>query len=95
MESAAPDLAARLQTVIEAVAVRAEEALQRLDDLSAALDAAPPAPERRSLPDPANPVRLAAIELAVSGTTRAETAERLRERFPDADLDAVLDDVFG
>jgi hypothetical protein len=94
MESAAPDPAARLQTVVEAVAVRAEEALQRLDDLSAALDAAPAPPAPPSIADPADPARLAAIELAVSGCSRAETAERLRERFPDTDVDAVLDDVF-
>ena len=95
MESAAPDPAARLLTVVEAVAVRAEEALRRLDELNAALDAAPAPPERPSTADPANPVRLAAIELAVSGTSRADTAARLHDRFPDADLDTVLDDVFG
>jgi hypothetical protein len=91
MESAAPDPAARLLTVVEAVAARTEEALRRLDEL----DGAPVAAERPSLADPANPVRLAAIELAVSGSSRAETAARLRDRFLDADLDTVLDDVFG
>jgi hypothetical protein len=95
MESAAPDPAARLLTVVEAVAARAEKALQRLDGLSAALDAEPAPPPRPSIADPANPVRLAAIELAVSGASRADTAERLREQFPDTHLDAVLDDVFG
>jgi hypothetical protein len=95
MQPAAPDPAARLLTVVEAVAARAEEALQRLDDLSASLDTEPAPPGHPPIADPANPVRLAAIELAVAGASRPETAERLRERFPDAELDAVLDDVFG
>jgi hypothetical protein len=86
MQPAAPDPAARLLTVVEAVAARAEEALQRLDELSAAVDATPAPP---------HPARLAAIELAVSGASRADTATHLRERFPDEELDAVLDDVFG
>lgn len=92
-----PDPNARLLTVVEAVAARADEARARLDDLTARMDelgdvhpAQPP-----SRPDPADPVRLAAIELAVSGSNRAETAMRLRDRFPDADVNRVLDDVFG
>jgi hypothetical protein len=42
-----------------------------------------------------DPVRLAAIELAVSGAGRAQTASLLRAQFPGAELGAVLDDVFG
>jgi hypothetical protein len=92
MESAAPDPAAHLQTVVEAVAARAEEARRRLDALTASLDGLETAPAPA---DPADPVRLAAIELAVSGANRSETAGRLRDRFPGVALDAVLDDVFG
>ena len=70
-----PDPNARLITVVEAVAARAEEARRRLDDLAARMDelsdGRPPAPPSR--PDPADPIRLAAIELAVSGSDRAET----------------------
>jgi hypothetical protein len=85
-----PDPAAHLLTVIDAVAARAEEARRRLDDLSARLDRREP-----PVPEPAAPVRLAAIELAVSGADRTETAAHLRRSFPAAQVDAVLDDVFG
>lgn len=76
----------RLETIVEAVAARAQEAAQRLDALTRRLDG--------DAPDPADPVRVAAIELAVSGCDRAEAERRLRERFPDANLAPVLTDVF-
>jgi hypothetical protein len=88
----------RLTTILDAVVARADEARTRLDELAARMDeldggATPrPAP---SLPDPADPVRLFAIELAVAGSDRDQSAVRLRERFPGADVDAVLADVFG
>src|SRR5436190_17668265 len=81
----------RLMTVLDAVVVRADEARARLDELAARLDGRP-AP---AVPDPADPMRLAAIELAVAGSDREQTAMRLRDRYPHADLNAVLDDVFG
>jgi|KBSSwiStaDraftv2_1062776.scaffolds.fasta_scaffold392682_2 hypothetical protein len=86
------DPTVRLMTVLDAVAARADEARERLDALAARIDPGE-TPARR--PDPADPVRLAAIELAVSGSDREQTAARLRERYDAADLDAVLDDVFG
>jgi hypothetical protein len=99
MDPAAPDPAAHLSTMLDAIAARADEARRRLDALASALDGvqgpvppAEPMPSRR--PDPADPVRLAAIELAVSGSDRTQTAIALRERFPDADFAAILDDVF-
>jgi hypothetical protein len=85
-----PDPDAQLMTVLDAVAARAEDARRRLDELAARLDEREPA-----RPSPADPVRLAAIELAVSGADRAQTASSLRRSFPSADHDAVLDDVFG
>ncbi|TML03637.1 MAG: hypothetical protein E6G41_13445 [Actinobacteria bacterium] len=92
------DPTVRLTTILDAVVARADEARTRLDGLAARMDeldggaAPPPAP---SVPDPADPIRLAAIELAVAGSTRDQTAMRLRDRYPDAELDPVLDDVFG
>ena len=89
------DPTVRLMTVLDAVVVRADEARARLDDLSARIDelhGGMPAPR---LPDPADPIRLAAIELAVAGSDREQTAMRLRDRYPDADLHPILDDVFG
>jgi hypothetical protein len=76
----------RLETIVEAVAARAEEAAQRLDDLTRRLDG--------GAPGPADPVRVAAIELAVAGYDRAQAETRLRQRFPAADLAPVLADVF-
>jgi len=92
------DPTVRLMTVLDTVVARADEARARLDDLAARIDGldgevlAPPAPR---LPDPADPIRLAAIELAVAGSDREQTAMALRDRYPDADLEPVLDDVFG
>lgn len=79
----------RLETILDAVAARAQEAALRLDALTRRLDGDAPAP-----PDPADPVRLAAIELAVAGCDREQVAARLRQRFPEADLAPVLADVF-
>jgi hypothetical protein len=98
MQPATPDPAARLETVVEAVAARAAQARDRLDDLTARLDeldGAAPAPRRDPRVDPADPARLAAIELAVGGADRMEATARLADRFPGSDLAAVLDDVFG
>ena len=81
----------RLETIVEAVAARAEEAARRLAELARRVDGHEPAPPA---PGPDDPVRLAAIELAVSGADRAEAAAQLRRRFPDADLAPVLADVF-
>jgi hypothetical protein len=99
MQPATPDPAARLETVVEAVAARAAQARDRLDDLTARLDeldgAAPATQRRDPRVDPADPARLAAIELAVGGADRMEATARLADRFPGSDLAAVLDDVFG
>jgi hypothetical protein len=92
------DPTVRLMTVLDAVVARADEARTRLDDLATRIDELdggmlpPPVPR---LPDPADPIRLAAIELAVAGSDREQTAMSLRDRYPDADLESVLDDVFG
>jgi hypothetical protein len=95
------DPTARLMTVLDAVVARAEEARTRLDGLAERVDeldgrVAPPSRATTADPaDPADPVRLAAIELAVAGSDRDQTAVRLRDRYPDAELETVLDDVFG
>ena len=96
MQHAEPDPAIRLLTVVEAVAARADEASRRLDDLTASLDELEGSGQREAggAVDPADPLRIAAIELAVGGADRAETAELLAQRFPGAELELVLDDVF-
>ena len=92
------DPTARLMTVLDTVVARAEEARTRLEALAGRMDALDGAVAAQPAPapiDPADPIRLAAIELAVAGHDRDQTAVRLRDRHPDAELDAVLDDVFG
>ena len=76
----------RLETIVAAVVARAEEAAQRLDALTRRLD--------DDAPGPADPLRVAAIELAVAGYDRAQAESRLRQRFPGADLAQVLADVY-
>jgi len=76
----------RLETIVAAVVARAEEAAQRLDALTRRLD--------DDAPGPADPLRVAAIELAVAGYDRAQAESRLRQRFPGADLAPVLADVY-
>jgi hypothetical protein len=88
------DPTVRLLTVLDAVVARADEARNRLDELAARMDALDGG-VRPSAPDPAAPARLSAIELAVSGSDREQTAILLRERYPDADVEPILDDVFG
>jgi hypothetical protein len=100
MDPPAPDPAARLLTVVEAVAARAEEARRRLDELSATLDdlagrVGEAGAEASAAVALSAPMRLVALELAVAGAGRAETAQRLRSQFPGQDATAVLDDVFG
>jgi hypothetical protein len=101
MESPAPDSAARLLTVVDAVAARAEEARRRLDELSATLDdlagrlGAAPGDGTTTSAASTGPERLAAIEMAVSGATRAQAAQRLAAEFPGVYLAPVLDDVYG
>jgi len=80
----------RLETIVAAVAARAEDAAQRLDELTRRLDDGG-APEAA---DPVDPVRVAAIELAVAGYDRAQAESRLRQRFPGTDLAPVLADVY-
>lgn len=84
-----PDPHARLLTILDAVTARAAQARDRLDALGGRV------PEERPLPDPADPARLEAIELAVARWDRDRTAARLRERHPGADVEAILDDVYG
>jgi hypothetical protein len=64
-----------------------------------AVVAAEPAEEPRVEPDPgranAAGARLLATQLAVSGSSREEIAERLRNGFEIEDTDAILDAILG
>ncbi len=90
--------AERLRDLIAALTAHGDDTRRRLDRLSALLDelecrlpaAAAPASTACAAPE-----RVAAIEMAVCGYTRAEAAERLRRDHGLPDPAAVLDDVFG
>ena len=84
------DPTVRLMTVLDAVAARADEARERLDALTARIGRAEP-----TRPDPADPARLAAIELAVAGSDRGRTAIACASATRRPTLEAILDDVFG
>jgi len=61
-----------------------------------AVDAAPaPAPEPEQRPSDAPGARLLATQMAVSGSSREEIAERLRNGFEIEDADAILDAILG
>jgi hypothetical protein len=54
-----------------------------------------PVPERRSAEsDVADPVRLVALDMVLSGRSREEVRDYLRATFGDGDREAVLDEVF-
>jgi len=90
----APEAAEEAPPQPEAVAA---PRLRAVDEPGAALEASPePATEpvegRRG--DPAG-ARLLATQLAVSGSSREEIAERLRNGFEIEDTDAILDAILG
>lgn len=61
-----------------------------------AVDAAPaPAAEPEQRPSDAPGARLLATQMAVSGSSREEIAERLRNGFEIEDADAILDAILG
>ena len=85
--------------------------LQPVDDIPAAPDREPYVPEPEPLPEPRHEpepaatgggggagsegARLIALNMALNGTPREETAEYLRENFDLPDQDALLDEVYS
>jgi hypothetical protein len=101
--------AERLQETLEAAKARIEgvepppqvptEGPPEAPRLRAVAAAEPPAEEPRVEPDPgranAAGARLLATQLAVSGSSREEIAQRLRNGFEIEDTDAILDAILG
>jgi hypothetical protein len=55
-----------------------------------------PVPERLTgEPEAADPVRLVALDMVLSGRSRDEVRDYLRATFGDGDREAVLDEVFS
>lgn len=91
----------------DAVAAQVRAVKERLETLTGLVDealrlagtrsqAAPPPPPAPPGPEPPTPEqRMAAVEMAVMGLTRAQSSERLRGEHGLADPGALLDDVFG
>ena len=87
----------------EGVRVRVREVEESLDLLSAELaglergdqEMVVRAPVRAAPLEGSQAARLTAIEMAVSGCSRGEVAQRLRQEFQTADATPILDDVFG
>jgi hypothetical protein len=85
------ELAEQVRVAVETVRARLEELTARIDALTAQLGpSAPPAP-----PVSDDAPRLLAVELAVTGATRADVDARLRERFALRSTTELLDAVFG
>ncbi|MEA2340149.1 MAG: hypothetical protein QOG11_226 [Solirubrobacteraceae bacterium] len=96
-----PDLHAELLVLADELIAQAERAWRWLERLDAALALPPPepgAPGRRPGPAPValpERARLAAVELAVAGLSRAEVGGRLVSEHAVADPAPLLDAVFG
>jgi vacuolar-type H+-ATPase subunit H len=93
--------AERLQTTLEEAKQRIEpggarepEAVETPRLRAVAVEDAP-APEPEQRPSDAPGARLLATQMAVSGSSREEIAERLRSGFEIEDADAILDAILG
>ena len=79
----------------------AEEALARADEMRRAVDAllAEIGGPREVAPAPldtcVDAARLVAIEMAVAGRSREDAGRHIRDHYEIADVEALLDDVFG
>jgi hypothetical protein len=94
-----PDVtrARHVLALAEAAVAQARAAREAADELLAAVAAAgepapgAPAPVEAGL----DAARLAAIEMAVAGRSREEVGRHVRAAHEVADVEALLDDVFG
>jgi hypothetical protein len=96
----APDLDAQLLVLADELIAQAERAWRWLERLDAALALPPPEPGPGRRPGAAPPAlperaRLAAVELAVAGLSRAEVGGRLVSEHAVPDPAPLLDAVFG
>lgn len=55
----------------------------------------PAAPPAATPPGSADPARLVALDMMLSGRTRDEVGDHLRRTFGEDDVDAILDEVFA
>jgi DivIVA domain-containing protein len=111
MLSKLDELERELNRLVESLRVSGERltlGLQQLQaDVAATGGASPPAPDDASSPPATTPspvngaatdeagARLIALNMALGGTPREQTAAYLTEHFELADLDGLLDDVYA
>jgi hypothetical protein len=85
-------------SLAEAALVQVEATRRAVEDLLAEVRDVPPAPvvplETRSEIG-LDSARLVAIEMAVAGRTREEVDRHIRAAYELADVESLLDDVFG
>jgi hypothetical protein len=93
--SAPDDGYARLVELADELVAQADRARHWLERLDAALAVAGDAGQPTGLGEIPDPARLAAVELAVAGLTRAEVRRALVAEHGLARPDALLDAVFG
>ncbi|HEV3229443.1 MAG TPA: hypothetical protein VGY97_08215 [Solirubrobacteraceae bacterium] len=97
-------LASELADALTAQAARVKRQCQQLEEVLGRLPALPdsaPAPQARELrraavangPVEESPARLAAMEMAVQGSSRQEIEDYLRENLDVAEVDEILDQV--
>ena len=87
-----------MASLAEAALVAVEATRRAVEDVLAEIRDVPPAPvvalETRS-EDGLDSARLVAIEMAVAGRTREEVGRHIRAAYELADVESLLDDVFG
>jgi hypothetical protein len=86
--------AQRLLALADAAVERADEARRAIEELLAEIAVARGAPDG-PIGTRLDAARLAAIELAVAGRSRDEVARHVRSTYGVADVEPLLDDVFG
>ncbi|MDA0173210.1 DivIVA domain-containing protein [Solirubrobacter taibaiensis] len=102
MLSKLDELESELGRLLTALRASGERLAQGLEQLQADVAGTAPSPPAADAPAPVTPLssddsgaRLIALNMALSGSSREETAAYLAEHFELADPDALLDDVYA
>lgn len=83
-----------LTELADELLMQAGEIRNQWEDLAAAVGLDAPAPAVPEAPAGDDPMRLVALDMALSGSGPDEVAAHLEKTFPEADVDPVVDAVF-
>jgi len=83
-----------LTELADELLMQAGEIRNQWEDLAAAVGLSSPVPGEGAAPPPDDPMRLVALDMALSGSAPEEVAAHLEKTFPGADVDLVVDAVF-